>query len=199
MDHLLAAGVDRFIVNTHHLPESFQQVFSSGEWRGRPVILRHEPVLLDTAGGLKNIEDLLEEDDAIFCYNGDILTDLPLRELVEFHEKNRPEATLVLRSAGHLVNVNVDSAGNVVDIRATLHNPGIRSCQFACIYAAEKSLLGYIIAGKIESIADVFIERIRTDPGSIKGVVIDAGFWHDIGSIEVYQHLTSRKEELEGS
>jgi len=72
MDHLLKVGVDRFIVNIHHLPEVYSETFPERRWRGAPIAFRHEPVLLDTAGGLKNIEDLLEEDEAILCYNGDI-------------------------------------------------------------------------------------------------------------------------------
>ena len=90
MNHLLKVGVDRFIVNTHHLPEVFSEKFPDKQWRGVPILFRHEPVLLDTAGGLKNIEDLVDEDEAIICYNGDVITDLPLQRLLEAHEKKRP-------------------------------------------------------------------------------------------------------------
>ena len=65
MDHLLTVGVDRFIVNTHHCPEAYTERFPDAKWRGVPIVFRYEPILLDTAGGLKNIEDLLDEDEAI--------------------------------------------------------------------------------------------------------------------------------------
>ena len=89
MDHLRNVGVDRFIVNTHHCPEAYAERFFDKQWRGVPIIFRHEPVLLDTAGGLKNIEDLLEEDETIFCYNVDVVTDLPLHQLRQAHEEMR--------------------------------------------------------------------------------------------------------------
>ena len=57
---------------------------------GRPIIFRYEPVLLETAGGLKNIEDLLEEDEAIICYNGDVLCDFPLQKLVQSQRRKSP-------------------------------------------------------------------------------------------------------------
>ena len=57
MDHLLSIGVERFIVNTHYCPDVYLQKFPDRSWRGAPIIFRHEAVLLDTAGGLKNIED----------------------------------------------------------------------------------------------------------------------------------------------
>ena len=97
MDHLLRAGVDRFIVNTHHCPEVYAENFPDKLWRGIPIIFRHEPILLDTAGGLKNIEDLLDEDEAILCYNGDVISDLPLERLIQAHEAMRPEVTLALQ------------------------------------------------------------------------------------------------------
>ena len=114
MDHLLDVGIDRFIVNTHHCPEGYKERFPDSQWRGVPIIFRHEPILLDTAGGLKNIEGLLEKDEAILCYNGDVITSLPLQGLLETHEQRRPEVTLALRSNGPLLNVNINEKGEIL-------------------------------------------------------------------------------------
>ena len=192
MDHLLNIGVERFIVNTHHRPESYLEKFPDCQWRDRPIIFRQEPTLLDTAGGLKNIEDLLLDDEAIVCYNGDIVADFPLEGLLQLHDEKCPEAAMILRSSGPLLNVSFDGKDTVCDIRNTLGNPGICQCLFTGIYTVETSLLRNMKAGKIESIVTVFLERIQHHPGSIAGIVIDAGDWHDIGSPEEYKMLQAR-------
>ncbi|MDP2853156.1 MAG: nucleotidyltransferase family protein [Smithellaceae bacterium] len=189
MEHLRAIGVQRFIVNTHHCAEKYSEAFPDGNWHGLPIIFRHEPVLLDTAGGIKNIEDLIEKDERLIVYNADIITNLPLEPIIDRHFEGKAQVTLALRSHGPLTNVNIDTAGFICDMRNALHNPGAQSCLFAGIYIVEISFLQQLTAGKIESIVLPLIESIRENPRSIGGIVIDEGFWYDLGTIEEYNKL----------
>jgi mannose-1-phosphate guanylyltransferase len=190
MAHLRSIGVQRFIVNTHHCAEKYKEAFPEGSWQGVPITFRHEPILLDTAGGIKNIEDLIASDERIIVYNGDIITNLPITPLLESHFAGQTEVTLALRSRGPLLNVNIDQDGFICDMRHTLKNQGIKNCLFAGIYIVERAFLSRLEAGRIESIVPPLIEMIKENPRSVGSIVIDDGYWHDLGTIEEYNKLT---------
>jgi mannose-1-phosphate guanylyltransferase len=192
MEHLRAIGVRKFIVNTHHCPGKYKEFFPNNQWQGIPITFRHEPMLLDTAGGIKNIEDLIAAEERIIVYNGDIITNLPLRPLIEKHFAQKTEVTLALRSSGNLLNVSIDKEGFVCDMRHILNNPGVRSCLFMGIYIIEKSFLKRLEAGKIESVVLPLVSMIKENPHSVAGVVIDKGYWHDVGTIDEYNRLNQK-------
>ncbi len=96
LDHLIGAGVSRFVVNTHRLPELFQDLFWENSYSGKSVTLVHEQDLLETGGGIKNVEALLGNKPFI-AYSGDILSDVDLEPLIENHFRAQNHVTLGLR------------------------------------------------------------------------------------------------------
>jgi len=191
MEHLRAVGVKRFIVNTHHCAENYTEAFPQNNYQGIPIIFRHEPVLLDTAGGIKNIEDLIAEDERIIIYNGDIITNMPIELLIRKHFELKTSVTLALRSSGPLLNVNIDKDSFICDMRHILKNQGVKSCLFAGVYIMEKSFLNRLQTGKVESIVLPLVEMIKESPRSVGGVIIDDGYWYDVGTVEEYEKLKS--------
>jgi len=191
MDHCLSVGVKRFIVNTHHCAAAYDETFPDGNWLGTPILFRNEPVLLNTAGGLKNIEELLEEEETILVYNGDILSDLPLSRLLTAHAAAGREVTLALRSNGPLLNVCLDASGEICDFRDLLGNQGVRRCLFSGISVVERRFLRRLIPGKAESTIPVFAAMIAEAPGSVASAVIDEGIWEDIGDPEAYAQIVA--------
>ncbi len=191
-DQLLSIGVREFIVNTHHLPEKYAETFPDSIHKGAPITFRHEPILLETAGGIANIADLVG-DESFLVYNGDILTDLPLLPLIQEHERSGNLITLALRSSGPALHIAFDaSSGRVTDIRKT---GNLGTHQFTGIYAVSPEFQKHLTPGKIESVIPVFLNLIAAS-GRIGGIVIDEGHWRDLGDRENY--LAAHQELLTG-
>ena len=187
-DHLIAdAGVEEFIVNTHHRAEAFSVAFPEAEYRGRPLHFRHEPTLLDTGGGIKNIADLLgPAAETFLVYNGDILTDLPIGPAVAHHRASGNEVTLVLRSRDGPKHLAWNAAsGRVLDIRNRLGTGLPEAYAFSCVYLVEPAFLDRIPAGQVVSVIPIFQEMIRRGEGP-GGILIDDGTWRDLGSRREY-------------
>lgn len=184
-DHLLSCGISEFIVNTHHLPEKYAEAFPDSAYKGSPITFRHEPVLLETAGGIANIADRVR-DAPFLVYNGDILTDLPLQLLIQEHERTGNLITLALRSNGPARHIAFDaSIGRITDIRNKLSTGNPSTHQFTGIYAVSSGFLKHLTPGKVESVIPVFLKLIENGAG-IGGIVLDEGHWRDLGDRENY-------------
>ncbi len=180
-DHLIANGITSFVVNTHHCPESYVSLCGPDGYRGLPVEFRHEPTLLETGGGIKNVEDLIG-DAPFLCYNGDILADFPLRPAVAQHLASAAVATLVLRPFGGPLHIQARD-GRVTGIR----NPD--SCDpsflFTGITILSPEIFRHIPVGEIVSIIPIYAELIRR--GAVIGAhVVEEGHWLDLGTRDAY-------------
>ena len=183
-DHLASMGADSFVVNTHHLPEKWSEAFPENAYDGRPIEFRNEPVLLETAGGLANVADLLG-DEPFVVYNGDLLCDLPLEAAWTEHLDSGREVTLVLRSEGPALRVLRDAESGAVTAIGPEVEDDDGGLQFTGIYFVSPAFLQRLEPGKKESVRPIFQQMIADGdpPGS---VVIDEGFWADLGDREQY-------------
>ncbi|MEM1059662.1 MAG: nucleotidyltransferase family protein [Verrucomicrobiota bacterium] len=183
-EQLAAAGVTRFIVNTHHCAERYAEVFPGLEWEGRPIALRHEPVLLETGGGIKNIEDLLAPGEPLLVYNGDIISTLPVERLLSRHREAGNEVTLALRSSGGPLQIGLDGKGRVSGIGGQQAGNAPRYL-FSGVYVMEPTFLDRLEAGVKRSVIPTFLEMIKGGEG-LGGAVIDEGTWSDIGTLDEF-------------
>lgn len=190
LDHLAAAGVRRFVINTHHLPGAFETLFADGNYRGRPVQLSHEPVLLETGGGIKNAEPLLGH--APFAvYSGDVLTDLPLAPLFAEHARCGNDVTLALRETRLAAQVAFRD-GQVLDIGHRLGHPG--HLDYANVSIWNPSAFARFSLGKKISFIPVLVQWIR-EGGRIGGVIANEGAWFNLGSPA--QYLAAQRAIIE--
>ena len=183
-DHLRAAGIEEFVVNTHHCAGAWAEAFPEGVYFGHPVRLRFEPVLLETGGGIANVEDLLG-GHPFLVYNGDILTDLPLQPAIERHANSDAVVTMILRSKGPAQHVAFDEkSGLVPDIHNILETGNASTHQFTGIYLCDPTLHEKLKGPTPHSVIGPFLELAKE--GKLGGIVIDEGQWLDLGTRDAY-------------
>ncbi|MEI6081799.1 MAG: NDP-sugar synthase [Verrucomicrobiota bacterium] len=188
LDSLIAAGVGSLAINTHHLPEAFTPVFGAGpHYRQRSLSLFHEPHLLDTGGGIRNARPAMGES-TFFLYNGDILGDLPLAELLSTHRSSGALATLLLRPAegGGVANVNFDkTSGRVLDLRGVLGKNHDEMTVYSGIAVFEPGIFDWIPNEGPYSIIDALLQAMRSGE-EIRGLLVRDGLWIDLGTPSAY-------------
>lgn len=91
-------GIKRVVINVHHFAEQIKKFLYDYASPGMEILLSDESEqLLDTGGGLLNAMNLFEHNADILLYNVDIITNAPLRSIVEEHKRNKSLATLLIQ------------------------------------------------------------------------------------------------------
>lgn len=182
LDHLLDTGVESFVINTHRLPGLFEGLFPENSYAGHPVNLVNEPVLLETGGGIKNVERFLGTKPFI-VYSGDILTDVDLAPLVDEHFRSGNDVTLGLRRNTGLGAGVVMRAGRIVAI-LNESNPQ-ENFDYANISVWNPEIFGRIPPNHKISFIPIVIDWIGQG-GKIGGLELGDGKWFNIGSRKEY-------------
>ena len=181
LDHLIDIEVDKIVINTHRLPEKFAEAFPDNRYNGKTIHFVNEPVLLETGGGIKNIEAELGNEPFI-TYSGDVLTDIRLRPLIDEHFKRGNDVTLALRHTG-LGSAVAFRNNRVVDISNRYGVPG--EFDFANIAVWNPSVFGKIPPKEKISFIPILGDWIGHG-GKIGGVVLEEGKWFNLGSRAEY-------------
>jgi NDP-sugar pyrophosphorylase family protein len=181
LDHLIDIGIQQIFINTHRLPDTFAKAFPDDSYAGTRLTLINEPVLLDTGGGIKNIEAQLGGEPFI-TYSGDVLTDIRLQPLIDEHFNRGNDVTLALRKTG-LGSAIAFRENQVVDISNRYGIPG--EYDFANIAVWSPSVFGRIPPQQKVSFIPVLGDWIGQG-GKIGGIVLEQGKWFNLGSRAEY-------------
>lgn len=183
LDLLKRIDVRDVVLSLSYQPQKIEDVFGDGSHHDTLIRYVVEAQPLGTAGAFKNARDVIDSRTIVF--NGDILTDIDLGEVVKFHEARKAAVTIVLtpvenpRAYG-LVETEADGA-----VRRFLEKPKgdeITTNNInAGIYVIEPDILNHIPADEVFSFEyDLFPKLLA------KGVPVfgftSTDYWIDIGT-----------------
>ena len=96
LGHLASHGVDEAVLSLGYLPDAFTAAYPDGEAAGVRLTYAVEPDPLDTAGAVRFAAAFAAIDETFVVVNGDVLTDLDLTALIDFHRERGAEGTIHL-------------------------------------------------------------------------------------------------------
>ncbi len=89
-------GVTEAVLSLGYLPDRFIEAYPENVISGVRVTYAVEPEPLDTAGAIRFAANYANIDETFLVVNGDVLTDLNVTKLIEFHRSHGAEATIAL-------------------------------------------------------------------------------------------------------
>jgi len=201
--NLQDAGCKSIIINTHHLHKQLDAYLAQQNY-SIPVVTRHEPVLLGTAGAIKNVTDFWD-DKPFMVINSDIVTNISLKRVYGFHLAHDHPATLLLYDDEEFNTVIVDKNCYVTGFlqQAPISNvpcsfskhltpKDTRTLTYTGIQVLDPEVLEFIP----ESVFSSCIELYRTLLSKNKKLyafISKEYYWKDIGTPERYSQANLQK------
>ena len=186
IDHLRQFGIEKIWVNTHHLYQRFAVLASDQRYNAVEFVF--EPEILETGGGIKNLQRRIG-DETFIVYSGDILTDVPVEHLLEAHLTQRNDVTLALRSTGLSSAVRwCSDSGRILDLYGDSRSGPARGYDFAGISIWNPSVFARIPENTKISFVPILADWLEAG-GKIGGVLLEENHWFNVGTRVEYLRL----------
>lgn len=186
--HLARHGIDSAVLSMGYRPDAFTERYPDGRCEGVELHFAVEPEPLDTAGAVRFAARDAGIDERFVVINADVLTDIDVSALIDFHSDRGAEGTIALHKVEDPSAFGVVPTDGKGRVEAFVEKPPIDEAPTdlinAGIYVLEPSVL--------DRIADdrrVSIER-ETFPGMVGDGTLyaraDDAYWIDTGTPALY-------------
>jgi mannose-1-phosphate guanylyltransferase len=198
LDFLKSGGLDGAVLSVGYLPTPIREYLAECDLEGFSVDYAVEDRALGTAGGIKNAACYLRGGGPVVAVNGDVLSGLELKRLIEKHQETDALATITLTSvedpsAYGLVEVDHDMVVHRF-IEKPAADEATTSLVNAGIYVLEPEVLEMIPRGQEVSIERAIFPELQA-MGRLRAY-ISSSYWRDIGTPRSY--LAASHDVLSG-
>src|ERR671917_327225 len=199
LDFLRSGGLDGAVLSLGYLPTPIQEYLAECDLNGFSVNYAVEDSTLGTAGGIKNASRYIEGDSPVVAVNGDVLSGMDLKNIIEKHESSGALATITLTSVEDPTAYGLVDVDHDMVVHRFIEKPAAdevtTSLVNAGIYVLEPEVLEMIPAGQ-----EVSIEReifpVLQAMGRLRAYV-SSSYWRDIGAPRSY--LAASPDLLSGA
>ncbi|MFO7655633.1 MAG: HAD-IIIA family hydrolase [Bacteroidales bacterium] len=148
---LIKYQVDEIIILVNHLKDIIMNHFGDGSTYNVQIRYFEETLPLGTVGGIKEVEEWLTDD--FFVLYGDVMVNMDLNRLKDFHARKKSQCTLVLHPNNHPYDsdlVETDENSRVKAFHAKPHDAlkYFHNLVNAGVYIFSPDILKYLEKGK---------------------------------------------------
>ena len=177
------AGIHTLVLATSYLAEVFTPYFGDGSKWGIKIRYAVEKEPLGTGGAIRNAAQLLEGDEPIVIFNGDVLSRHSIADQIAFHQEKKADVTL------HLIEVDdarafgcvpTDSQGRVTAFLEKMENPVTKFVNAGC-YVFSPDVIKEIPLGSVVSVERETFPALIAQNRPVFGYK-QAAYWLDVGT-----------------
>lgn len=187
VEKIRKSGCNELVVTLSYLKSQIKNLLKK-DYPDMNIKYSVEKTPLGTAGGVKKAGKYL--NDTFFVLSGDVLVDLNLNKLLDFHKEKKAIVTMVLtpvENPGQFGIAVLDGGNQIIkflekpaphEVFSKIANTGT--------YVLEPEIFEYIEnkKGEVDFSKDIFPQLIEKQSG-IYGYVLD-GYWNDVGRPKSY-------------
>jgi NDP-sugar pyrophosphorylase family protein len=202
LDLLARAGISDITLSLSYQPDKIEDMLGDGSDFGVNLRYLTEPSPMGTAGAYKFAAGAIRETTVVF--NGDILTDMDISDVVASHKSRKADATIVLAPVEDPSKFGLVETGKNSEVLRFIEKPSPEllaetklNTINAGIYVLEPSLLELIPEGENSSFEyDVFPAIINSKRPFFAHVLESGEYWRDLGTPASY--LAAHQDFLSG-
>ncbi len=191
IEYLQQFGINDIIVNVHHFAEQVEDAIVDNDgWGSNLLISDEREELLDTGGGLLKAKDLFTPGERFMSCNVDILTDLDISQLLNFHEDHKALISFGVTNRKTSRNLLLDEQGRLCGWKNSstgeerIAIPGNKLVEkaYSCVVVFEYDVFDLIpFTGKF-SLIEVYLHLAAQQ--RIMGFDHSGDRWVDVGKPE---------------
>jgi mannose-1-phosphate guanylyltransferase len=199
LDFLSSGGLEGAVLSLGYLPTPIQEYLAECDLNGFCVDYAVEHRALGTAGGIKNATRYIKGDGPVVALNGDVLSGMDLRDLIEQHESSDALATITLTSVEDPTAYGLVEVDHDMVVHRFIEKPAAdevtTSLVNAGIYVLEPEVLEMIPPHQEVSIEREIFPELEA-MGRLRAY-ISSSYWRDIGTPRSY--LAASHDVLSGA
>lgn len=187
-------GIDDIVLAVGHLAELLEAYFGDGQRFGMQIRYSREDTPLGTAGPLSLIEGLR---DTFLVLNGDLLTNLNYRHLIDHHKQSGAACTIGTYNRQVQITLGVLKMNGDHRLLDYIEKPTYDYQVSMGVYVFEPRVLSYIQPHVYLDFPDL-IKNLLRDGQHVGGYPFD-GYWLDIGRHEDYAQAMDEFDQMRPS